>query len=135
MLSLRIPSQSLSLALCSPLPMEQEESGQRAKKENPCLHLLPSSIQLLFLRLLLFFFFLNRDSANPVILSDHYIYIYLCIKLVSRGYPAKYSNYVNQNVFKHLSLLAIFPLSWSWGVMLLGKLGGTLPYGPNAFLI
>lgn len=62
-----------------------------------------------------FFFFLNRDSANPVILSDCYIYIYLCIKLVSRGYPAKYSNYVNQNVFKHLSLLAIFPLSWSWG--------------------
>lgn len=50
-----------------------------------------------------------------MILSDCYIYMYLCIKLVSRGYPAKYSNYVNENVFKHLSLLAIFPLSWSWG--------------------
>lgn len=114
--------------------MQQEESGQGAKKENPCLHLLLSSAQLLFLSFLVFVFFFNRDSANPVILSDCYIHV-LCIKLVSRGYPAKYSNYVNQNVFKHLSLLAIFPPFLELGVLSLGKWGGTLPDWPNAFLI
>lgn len=56
-----------------------------------------------------------------MILSDCYIHMYLCIKLISRGYPAKYSNYVNQNVFKHLSLLAIFTLFLELGVLSLGK--------------
>ena len=63
-------------------------------------------------------------------LPDCYISIYLDIKLVSGVHPAKYSNYTN--VFKHLSLLAIFsPLSW----MLLERLGGTLADWPRAFVI
>lgn len=55
-----LPQNSLSFTLFGSLfspPMQQEESGQGAKKENPCLHLLLSLAQLLFLNFWVFFFF------------------------------------------------------------------------------
>lgn len=48
-----LPQDSLSFtlfgSLFSPPMQHQGESGQRAKKENPCLHLILSSALLLFL--------------------------------------------------------------------------------------
>lgn len=40
------------------------------------------------------------------------VHVYVYINLVSRGYPAKYSNYVND--FKHLSPLITFPFFLEW---------------------